>query len=112
VSGSEYRKEKVQREKDRIKRESLFSYDQLWTGNEQGQAGMDLREEVILRDGPTCTKCGNVFHPSEVQIDHIKPRAWFKNPTDADRLDNLQVLCTACHRAKTKIDLKVLSRMR
>jgi len=104
--------EKVQREKDRIKRESLFSYDQLWTGNEHGQAGMDLREEVILRDGPTCNKCGNVFHPSEVQIDHIKPRAWFKNPTDADRLDNLQVLCTACHRAKTKIDLKVLSRMR
>ena len=104
--------EKVQREKDRIKRESLFSYDQLWTGNENGQAGMDLREEVILRDGPTCTICGNVFHPSEVQIDHIKPRARFKNPTDADRLDNLQVLCTACHRAKTKTDLKVLSRMR
>jgi len=104
--------EKIQREKDRIKRESLFSYDQLWTGNEDRQAGMDLREEVILRDGPTCTQCGNVFHPSEVQIDHIKPRARFTNPTDADRLDNLQVLCTACHRAKTKTDLKVLSRMR
>ena len=35
-----------------------------------------------------------------------------KNPMDADRLANLQVLCTECHRAKTKSDLKVLSRMR
>jgi 5-methylcytosine-specific restriction endonuclease McrA len=34
------------------------------------------------------------------------------NPLDADRLENLQVLCTDCHRAKTKTDLKVLSRVR
>ena len=36
----------------------------------------------------------------------------FKAPTEADHLENLQVLCTKCHRAKTKTDLKVLSRMR
>jgi hypothetical protein len=34
------------------------------------------------------------------------------DPLDADHLDNLQVLCTICHRAKTKTDLKVLSRVR
>jgi hypothetical protein len=34
------------------------------------------------------------------------------NPEDADRMPNMQVLCTRHHRAKTKIDLKVLSRMR
>jgi 5-methylcytosine-specific restriction endonuclease McrA len=80
--------------------------------HEDRQEGMDLREEVILRDGPTCKRCGNTFHPSEVQVDHTIPRTRFKNPLDADRLDNLQVLCTVCHRAKTKTDLKVLSRVR
>ena len=34
------------------------------------------------------------------------------NETDADTLENQQVLCTDHHRAKTKTDLKVLSRMR
>ncbi len=104
--------EKVMKEKDRMKRESLFCYDKLWRGHEDRQEGMDLREEVILRDGPTCKSCGNTFHPSEVQVDHKIPRARFKNPLDADRLENLQVLCTVCHRAKTKTDLKVLSRVR
>jgi len=104
--------EKVMQEKDRLKRESLFCYDKLWRGHEDRQEGMDLREEVILRDGPTCKSCGNTFHPSEVQVDHNIPRTRFKNPLDADRLENLQVLCTVCHRAKTKTDLKVLSRVR
>ena len=36
---------------------------------------------------------------------------WLR-PEDADRLENLQVLCTEHHRAKTKTDLKVLSRVR
>jgi len=105
-------KEQVKKEKDRIKRESLFAYDKLWLGHEDRQAGMDLREEVILRDGPVCAMCKRTFHPSEVQIDHIRPRAQFKDLTDADRLENQQVLCTACHRAKTKTDRKVLSRVR
>ena len=73
---------------------------------------MDIRDEILLRDGPTCSACGQTFHVSEVQVDHKRPRTRFKNPTDADRLANLQVLCTECHRAKTKSDLKVLSRVR
>ncbi len=104
-------KDKVRQEKDRLKRESLFTYT-VWNGHEDRPGWMDLREEVILRDGPTCANCRKTFHPSEVQVDHIKLRARFKDPTDADRLENQQVLCTECHRAKTKIDLKVLSRMR
>jgi RNA-directed DNA polymerase len=105
-------KEKVIEEKDRIKRDSLFTYDHIWIGNEYRHGEMDLREEVILRDGPVCAHCGQTFHPSEVQVDHIIPRARFKDPTAADRLENQQVLCTECHRAKTKTDRKVLSRMR
>ena len=106
-------KEEVSKEKDRIKRESPFSYDKSWTGREKYRLGaMDLREELLLRDAPTCAKCGNTFHPSELQMDHITMRARFKDPTDADKLENLQLLCTECHRAKTKTDLRVESRMR
>ena len=104
-------KDEVKNKKDRVKRESLFSYDNVHIG-EGRQGGGELREEVLLRDGPICARCKKEFHPYEVQVDHIKLRARFKNPEDADRMDNMQVLCTDCHRAKTKIDLKVLSRVR
>ncbi len=100
------------KEKERLKRDSLFSYERFWTGHEDRPGGMDLREAVLLRDGPTCAMCGKTFHPSEVQVDHVRPRTRFKDPVDADRLDNQQVLCTDHHRAKTQTDLKVLSRMR
>ena len=104
--------EQVRAEKDRMKRESLFTHDNAWIGKESRPGMMDLREEILLRDGPICAMCKDAFQPYEVQVDHIIPRAKFKNPTDADRLENLQVLCTKCHRAKTKIDRKVLSRVR
>ena len=98
--------------KEEIIREKMFLYESIWSGREYRQGNMDLREEVLLRDGPICANCGNTFHPSEVQVDHKVLRKWFKNPKDADQLVNLQVLCTDCHRAKTKADLKVWSRMR
>jgi group II intron reverse transcriptase/maturase len=104
--------EEVREEKDRIRRESLFSLDRLGAKLEGSQGWMDLREELILTKGTTCTSCGTNLHPSEVEMDHIIPRASFKDPTEADRMGNLQPLCTPCHRAKTKIDRKVLSRMR
>jgi RNA-directed DNA polymerase len=105
-------KDKVKEEKDRIRRESLLSLERVWTGTESRPGEMDLREETLLRNGPTCAKCKNTFHPFEVHVDHIIARARFKDPTEADNLRNLQVLCTECHRVKTKTDLKVLSRMR
>jgi RNA-directed DNA polymerase len=103
--------DEVKKEKERIKRESLFSYDNIYVGENRPGWG-DLREEILLRDGPICARCKNIFNPWEVQVDHIKMRARFKNPEDADRMENMQVLCTDCHRAKTKTDLKVLSRVR
>ncbi len=105
-------KEMVGREKERIKRESLLSYNSLWLGNEDRPGEMDLREEALLKHGPICAKCKGTFHPSEVYGDHIIARKRFKDPTEADRIENIQILCHDCHRAKTKIDLKVLSRMR
>jgi RNA-directed DNA polymerase len=105
-------KDEVRKEKERIKRESLFTYDSVRRGEYRRIGAQDLRDEVILRDGPICAWCKKEFHPFEVQVDHIKAHARFKNPEDADRMENMQVLCTRHHRAKTKADLKVLSRMR
>jgi RNA-directed DNA polymerase len=100
-------------EKEKIDREKLFSLHNLWDGMEDRLGWRDLREETIILKGTTCYKCGTVLHPSEVEIDHsTKPRATFKDKTEADRMKHLQPICTSCHRAKTKIDLKVLSRVR
>jgi len=99
-------------EKEAIIREKIIAYESLWIGKEDRDGYMDLREEVMLLKGTTCYLCGTVLHPSEVEIDHDTPRKRFKDQTEADRMKHLQPLCTSCHRAKTKIDLKVLSRMR
>jgi len=100
-------------------REQLLVYESIWIGESNRHGRMDLREEVIARkgtmcaiNGPNCESRGIPLHPSEAVMDHIIPRAKFKNPKDADRMGNLQILCTNCHRAKTKTDLKVLSRVR
>jgi 5-methylcytosine-specific restriction endonuclease McrA len=99
--------------KEEIMREKLLSLQDFWSRTENRQGWMDLREEVILEKGTTCYVCGTELHPSEVEIDHsTKPRAMFKDTTEADRMKHLQPICTSCHRAKTKTDLKVLSRMR
>jgi len=111
---------KVAQEKDRMKRESLFSYNDVWSGYEDRMGWMDLREEVIRLKGTVCAlnlpdiceSKGQPLHPSEVEIDHISPRAGFKDKKEADRMKHLHPVCTSCHRAKTKTDLKVLSRMR
>jgi len=60
--------------KEIIAREKHFSYDHLWTGNEDRHGWNDLREEVMLLKGTTCYQCGTVLHPSEVEIDHVTPR--------------------------------------
>jgi RNA-directed DNA polymerase len=99
-------------EKEAIRREKIIAFESLWLGNEDRDGYRDLREEVILLKGTTCYMCGTVLHPSEVEIDHDTPRKRFKDTTEADRMKHLQPLCTSCHRAKTKTDLKVLSRMR
>ena len=112
-------KEKAKEEKERIKRESLFSYNQLWDGTENRQSEWDLREEMILTkgticaiQGPDCISQGKPLHTSEVEMDHIIPLKRFKYPKEANSMGNLQPVCSPCHRAKTKTDLKVLSRMR
>jgi group II intron reverse transcriptase/maturase len=97
--------------KEAIRREEYFLYESLWSGHESRLGWRDIREEVILLKGTTCYVCGTTLQPSEVEIDHVTPRYRFKEPKEADRMKHLQPICTSCHRAKTKTDLKVLSRM-
>src|SRR5262245_6127223 len=86
--------EQVKEERDRIKRESLLTYDKIWSGHEHRQEWGDLREEVILLKGTVCAlnlpdiceSKGQSLHSSEVEIDHVIPRARFKDPTEADRM--------------------------
>jgi len=106
--------------KETIEREAIFTWNDIWSGNENRQGWMDLREEVISLKGTVCAlntpgiceSNGEPLHPSEIEIDHIQPRARFKIKTEADRMKHLQPVCTSCHRAKTQTDRKVLSRMR
>ena len=99
--------------KEAIAREKLLWYESLWLGDYYRQGWGDIREEVILLKGTTCYVCGMTLHVSEVEIDHaIKPRVRFKDVKEADRMKNLQPICTTCHRAKTQSDLKGTSRMR
>jgi RNA-directed DNA polymerase len=95
-----------------IEREEFFSYDKFYSRSEQRQGWGDVKEEVFLTKGTTCAICGEPLHPGNREVDHIRPRAQFKDPTEADSMDNLQPICQPCHRAKTKRDRKVLSRMR
>ncbi|WP_422865807.1 HNH endonuclease [Corynebacterium phoceense] len=54
------------------------------------------RQIVFARDGHTCAKCGAYGN----EVDHIDNR---RGP-GYDSLENLQVLCTPCHKAKTTIE--------
>ena len=104
---------------EQIIREELFTWDDLWSGDETRHGRMDLREEVIELKGTVCVlnlpaiceSNGKPLHPSEVEIHHEPTRKRFKVKTEADRMKHLHPVCTSCHRAKTKADRKVLSRM-
>ena len=56
-----------------------------------------------------CCKCHNLFSRRGIQCDHIIPVGSFDNwDSYIARLfttvDNLQILCTVCHRKKTNIE--------
>lgn len=49
----------------------------------------EVRKAVIARDGERCRSCGGIG----TEVDHIRG--------SSAELDNLQLLCAACHRQKT-----------
>ncbi len=95
----------------RLEREELPD-ERYWTGYEQRPGTEDLRPLILARDGMVCQICGVAVIPSRYQIDHIKPVKRFKIPVEANRPDNLWVLCLTCHKAKTEAERRMESRMR
>lgn len=67
------------------------------------------KRHVIVRDGPICRHCGEIFEsplvpggplfpePAKLELDHIQPLS--KGGSELE--DNLQVLCKSCHQQKT-----------
>jgi RNA-directed DNA polymerase len=93
-----------------IKRERLFDLDEKWTGQE-ARAGMaDLKESVYRRDSGKCGRCGQKVPWKQAHLDHIKPRATFKDKAQADVEENLWILHDIpCHQEKTKQDLQAVT---
>jgi len=96
-----------------IQREDVFSLDDAWTGHEsRNRESMDWRPDILARDGHVCANCRQCYPAEDLEVDHKRPRGAFKDPRDADYLENLQLLCITCHKLKTQQDKQVLSRMR
>lgn len=68
-----------------------------WGQGRGGRPWRRLRAQILLRDLYTCRHCGRVCADSDLVADHIVNLA----QGGADSPDNLQALCTACHKIKT-----------
>lgn len=63
-----------------------------------GHRWQKLRERILLRDASLCQQCKARGHITlAVEVDHIT--TIHKGGTDAE--DNLQAICSECHKAKT-----------
>ena len=63
-----------------------------------GGGAARLRRQVNTQGGSSCTACGSWHLATDIVIDHVVPVS--RNGTDLD--DNVQPLCIACHRVKTR----------
>ena len=63
-----------------------------------GHRWQKLRERILRRDASLCQPCKARGHITlAVEVDHVTPI--HKGGTDAE--DNLQAICSECHKAKT-----------
>ena len=59
------------------------------------------RKQILKRDGYLCQPCDRLGRPTQAtEVDHIIPKAH----DGEDDYDNLQAICTPCHKAKTKAE--------
>ena len=66
----------------------------MWKNSNPTHVTTATRKRILARDGHQCAQCGNTEH---LEVDHINNR---RGP-NYDHDENLQVLCTQCHKAKT-----------
>jgi len=65
-----------------------------------------LKLQAIVRDGNRCVKCGISVMLKTSHADHIRPVKCFANLAQANTLENIQILCLECHKAKSREDRK------
>lgn len=66
------------------------------------------KAEIFLIDNGQCRKCKIKVGKGEFQIDHINP----DSSNGKAEISNGQTLCTACHKVKTKADVKAAAKGR
>ena len=62
----------------------------------QGDRSKDIRNILYGKQGGNCWGCGIHFHPQNLTVDHMVPKAQGGADTD----DNLQLLCAHCNSVK------------
>lgn len=85
------------------------SLRRLWGRSKQ--RAWALKKAKVSRGKYRCAKCDKIFARKNINVDHIIAMGRFKDfNLYIERLfcesNGLQILCLACHRSKTKKDLK------
>jgi 5-methylcytosine-specific restriction endonuclease McrA len=62
-----------------------------------GGSWREVRKQVIKRDS-VCRICGHDGSEDRHEIHHITPLAEFESPKEANKMENLILLCSVCHR--------------
>ncbi|WP_159400744.1 HNH endonuclease signature motif containing protein [Streptomyces sp. XY431] len=64
-----------------------------------------MRRTVRANGGGVCARCGISHLASGLEVDHVLPIAH----GGEDVVENVQLLCLACHAAKTRRDFQAKS---
>jgi 5-methylcytosine-specific restriction endonuclease McrA len=83
-----------------------------WKGGSEKYRGKkwdSVRSEVLERDSYSCTECGLgqeehiKKYGQELHVHHKTPFREFGSVEKANRMENLETLCSSCHKKKEKL---------
>jgi 5-methylcytosine-specific restriction endonuclease McrA len=83
-----------------------------WKGGSEkyrGEKWDSVRSEVLERDSHSCTECGLgqeehiKKYGQELHVHHKTPFREFDSVEKANRMGNLETLCSSCHKKKEKL---------
>jgi 5-methylcytosine-specific restriction endonuclease McrA len=99
-----------------VLRAGVRKWEQFWDAKKEASVGRMVNQKTGRQaEHFRCAGCDGLFTSREIQVDHIdpvvEPAVGFVDwDTAIDRMfceaDNLQVLCTECHREKTNRERK------
>ena len=99
-----------------VLRAGVRRWEQFWEAKKAASVGKRVNKQTGRQtEHFKCAGCGELFTARDIQVDHIDPViepvvGFVDWDTTIDRMfceaDNLQVLCTECHREKTNRERK------